>query len=262
MIDLVGMDRELVRRGGLHAFVRAAWSQTEPSRFVDGWHIGAMCECMQAVQRGQIKRLMVNVPPGVGKSLTSAVFFPAWAWAEPKIEAEHIPGPETRFHYLSYDSRLSLRDAIRTRDLVNSTWYQERWGGPNGVRVPFQNTRAAAYYKNNHGGLRITVTLKGGSTGHHGHIQLVDDPIKPLDTQGGADKTRVVLKKVEDLWTGTLATRIADPAYFARIIVMQRLHDADLCGVELKRGDDYVHLMLPMKYEPHRAFSFAFERAC
>lgn len=213
-----------------------------------------MAEHLQAVQAGEIDRLIINVPPGSGKSLITSVFFPVWAWTLEADESRHIPGPATRFHYLSYDQKISLRDAIRARELVCDPWFQARWGGADGVCVPHQNTRAAAYYKNNRGGMRITVTLQGGSTGHHAHVQVVDDPIKPKDTQGNADKTRTVLQKVEDLWSGTLATRIADPSYFARIIVMQRLHDADLCGSELARGG-YTHLMIPLEYEPKRAYS-------
>lgn len=83
----------------------------------------------------------------------------------------------THIHFLSYDQKLSLRDAIRARELISDPWYQARWGGESGVRIPHQNQRSAAYYKNNHGGMRITVTLQGGSTGHHAHIQCVDDPI-------------------------------------------------------------------------------------
>lgn len=254
LYESVDIDRELVRQGGLYEFIKIAWPQVEPAPFVDNWHIQAMAEHLEAVYRAEINRLMINVPPGSGKSLITSVFFPVWCWLQQPDRVTHAPGPATKFHYLSYDQKLSLRDAIRARDVVNSTWFQERWGGPEGVRIPFQNTRAAAYYKNLQGGLRLTVTLQGGSTGHHAHIQVVDDPIKPKDTQGNADTTRTVLQKVQDLWSGTLATRIADPSYFARVIVMQRLHDADLCGFELERGG-YSHLMIPLEYEPKRAYS-------
>jgi predicted phage terminase large subunit-like protein len=237
------LDVELVKRRGLYEFVKRAWSEVEPAKFVDNWHIGAVSEHLQACQENQIQRLIINIPPGHTKSLLSSVLFPAWGWT---IQAD------TRYMFASYDNRLALRDAVRMRTLVQSPWYQERWGGLSGVHIPHQNTRAAAYFKNLQGGLRFTTTIGGSAVGHHAHIQCVDDPIKPKDTQGSADTTRTILKKVEDWWCGTMATRIADPKFFVRIIVMQRLHDADLCGVELSNGG-YVHLMLPARYEPARA---------
>ncbi len=250
----VELDRELTKRRGLHHFIKLAWSKVEPAKFIDNWHIGAIAEHLQALYAGEIQRLLINVPPGTGKSLITSVFFPVWVWTLAADEASHAPGPATRFHYLSYDQKLSLRDAIRARELVTDPWFQARWGGTDGVRIPHQNTRAAAYYKNSRGGMRLTVTLDGGSIGHHGHIQAVDDPIKAKDTQGGADKTRTVLRKVEDIWAGTLATRIADPKFFRRMITMQRLHDADLSGHALSTGT-YTHLMIPLRYEPKRAYS-------
>jgi len=70
-----------VRQGGLIAFVRYFWSVLEPETpFVDGWPLWAMCEHLEAVTRGEIKRLLVNVPPGFMKSMLTDVFWPAFEW--------------------------------------------------------------------------------------------------------------------------------------------------------------------------------------
>jgi len=46
-------------------FIRLMWTQLEPNaRFVEGWALSAMAEHLEAVTRGQIKRLVINVPPG------------------------------------------------------------------------------------------------------------------------------------------------------------------------------------------------------
>src|SRR6516225_6048301 len=72
--------RRLARKS-LYEFVRQAWSEVEAVPFVDNWHIGAICEHLQAVTAGQIGKLLINVPPGTGKSLLTCVFWPAWEWA-------------------------------------------------------------------------------------------------------------------------------------------------------------------------------------
>jgi hypothetical protein len=204
------LDRELTKRRGLHHFIKIAWSEVEPAKFVDNWHIGAIAEHLQACAENQIQRLIINVPPGSSKSLSAAVLFPAWVWTTQANEAACTQGPATKFHYLSYSDQLSKRDAGKTLALLKSRWYQERWGGKDGVHI---TKDPVAFYFNNKGGFRLTVSLRGGSTGQHAHVQVLDDPIKPADTQGGADVTRTVLKKVEDLWSGTLATRSCDANY-------------------------------------------------
>ena len=83
--DLTIDDLELIRvinaEEKLIDFVRLMWPAVEPARkFVDGWPIEAICDHLEAVTSGEIKRLIINVPPGMMKSLTTDVFLPAWIW--------------------------------------------------------------------------------------------------------------------------------------------------------------------------------------
>ena len=66
-------------RRRLYEFVVQARRVLEPgARFVDGTHVHAICEHLQAVTEGRIRNLIINVPPGHAKSLLTAVFWPAW----------------------------------------------------------------------------------------------------------------------------------------------------------------------------------------
>ncbi len=56
------LDQELAERS-LHEFVRQMWRWADPSPFVDSWHIGAICERLEAVSRGEVRRLLINIPP-------------------------------------------------------------------------------------------------------------------------------------------------------------------------------------------------------
>jgi len=77
--DVLEARRELYRRS-LSRFVRDAWPNIIPDVYQHGWHIDAVCEHLQAVARGQINRLLVNIPPGSSKSTLIGVMYPAWLW--------------------------------------------------------------------------------------------------------------------------------------------------------------------------------------
>ena len=121
------IDQERAGRS-LREFVRQAWPIVEPSTpFVPGWHIDAIIDHLEAVTQGQIRNLLINVPPRHMKSLLVSVFWPAWEW---------IRFPQRRFLYSSYAAQLSIRDSVKCRRLIESSWYQERWG--NGGDTDFQ----------------------------------------------------------------------------------------------------------------------------
>ena len=62
-------------------FICGAWPVLEPvTRYVHGWHIDAICEHLAAVTNGQIRNLLINIPPRHMKSLSVSVFWPMWVW--------------------------------------------------------------------------------------------------------------------------------------------------------------------------------------
>jgi hypothetical protein len=243
--DRVALERERVRRRGLYEFVKLAWGEVESVPYIDNWHIQAKCEFLEAVQKRQIRKGVINEPPGCSKSLVVSALYPAWCWT---ID------PGERFMCASYDPSLSERDARRMRDLVSSEWYQARW--PH-VRIPAHAVKQVRNYENSAGGYRFSTSIQGKATGRHATQRLLDDPIKPKDTMGGAEMTRKRLQQCVDFYRGTWSTRTVDARRICDLIVLQRLHDADLAGILLAEGD-WAHLMLPMRFEPNRAFSFSY----
>ena len=100
--------------------MKQAWHVLEPGTpFVDGIHVDAICDHLQAMIEDRIKDLIINIPPGFAKSMIAAVFFPAWVW---------IKHPEYRFLYASYKAEYAIRDSVKCRTLIQSHWYQDRWG--------------------------------------------------------------------------------------------------------------------------------------
>lgn len=230
-----------MRRGGLYAFAKLAYAQVEAGEFVDGRHIEEICKHLEAVAFGKIKNLVINIPPGCMKSLLVSVFFPVWLWG--------VVNPATKFMYASFDGQLALRDAVKAKELITSDWFVARWGSNVALYKGNRSDSASEYYTDAMG-LRFSTSVGGKATGWHAHIQVVDDPIKPKDTKGGSEATGVKLEECKEWWTSTMASRKADPSNFSRIIVQQRVHDADLSGICTLPGSGYVHLRLPMEYDP------------
>jgi len=241
LLDDVALDVELIRRIGLRKFVELAWSQVEAVPFVGGWHLDEICAHAEAVSRGQIRKLVINVPPGMTKSLTISVLWPAWDW---------ITRPDRKWMFSTFDADLARRDALRARGLVRSDWFRARWPQLQ-IDDSDDRQRTMGVYYTTKGGMRFSSSVEGKATGWHSHIQVVDDPTKPSDIQAGGDVARTALDATWTWWQNTMASRKADPKDFARVVIMQRLHEDDLAGRCLKEGG-WEHLMLPMHFDPKR----------
>ena len=223
-------------RSSLYHFLLQYWPVIEPAPYIDGWHIQALAEHLQAVTEGQIRRLIVNVPPGCSKSLTTSVFWPCWEW---------IRKPSARWFFVSYDQRLSTRDSVRCRALIKSREYQRLWG--NRFQIANDNDQKT-YYETTAGGYRMASSVGGHGTGQHPSRVVVDDCISAMQAESELERQKVI-----DWWDLTMSTRGVSLGV-SHVIIMQRLHENDLTGHLLKRGD-YVHLCLPMRYEPGRMIS-------
>jgi predicted phage terminase large subunit-like protein len=234
----VRFDRDYVRRFGLYGFLKLAWPRLKPGTpFVDSWHIREICNHLEAVSCGLINRLVINVPPGSSKSVTTSICWPAYVWGPQQQQGK-------KWIFASYAPKLSGDLARESRELIDSEWYQARWP----VALIGQ---ADTSYRNAKAGWRFSTSIRGEVTGRHADIQVVDDPIKPISTQGTAAVTGHELEFVQQWWAGTMSTRMADPKTAARVIIMQRLHEDDLAGHVLESGE-YTHLCFPMRFDAAR----------
>lgn len=223
-----------VCRESLHEFVRYAWKLVEPVTFVDGWHLHAICEHLEAVTRGTIQRLLINVPPGFSKSLITCVFWPMWEWAQ---------DPSVKWFFASYDQRLSTRDSIRCRALMETSWYQRICARPFELRY---DANQKTHYETDAGGYRMATSIGGHGTGEHMTRIVVDDPNNVRQAESEVERQAVL-----DWWDMTMSTRGISLGA-RRVIIMQRLHEQDLSGHVLRSGEDWTHLCLPMRFEPGR----------
>lgn len=240
--SLADFDRDAVQQLGLQAFVQIAWSQLEPSiPYVHNWHIEEICKHLEAVSRGEISRLIINVPPSTSKSILTCVLWPLWQWTWQ---------PSTKWMFASFDATLSVRDARKMRTVLESSWWKERW--PN-VVIPRGASAAWSEFENNAGGFRFSTSIGGPGTGRHGNCKVIDDPHKPMKMDGTVEVSSTEIEAANDWHANTWSSRNVDPKNVKEVLIMQRLSMRDLTGYLVglwtAAGLPFEHLRLPMRYE-------------
>jgi len=232
--QLSNVEKEKSERSLLQ-FMKLGWHVLEPNMpFVPNYAVYAICDHLEAVARGDIRRLLMNVPPGTTKSMTTCVFFPAWEWGP-------LNKPQLRFLTYSHEKGLSTRDSVRSRDLMQSDWYQSKWGHRFGWK---SDQNAKEYYENTSTGWRRSNSSEG-LTGRRGDRVIGDDPHTVKGAESEAKRT-----SANETFSTTVPTRLNDPKQSAIIIIMQRVHETDTSSLALELG--YEHLMLPMEFEAER----------
>lgn len=218
-------------------FMQLGWASLEPGvKFVASWGVEAICDHLEAVTRGDITRLLINVPPGCTKSMTTSVFWPAWEWGPKEL-------PHYRYINFAHEQNLAIRDNVRGRNLVNSPWYQSMWGD----QFCFDTAQnAKMYYENNMTGWRRACAA-ASLTGHRGDRVIGDDP----HSVRGADH-ETERENVLQVFAETVPTRLNKQDESAIVVIMQRVHERDVSGLILEKELGYEHLMLPMEFEEER----------
>lgn len=164
------------------------------------------------------------------KSLISNVFFPAWVW---------INDPTKKFLFISYAERLAIRDSMKCRKLIESKWYQERFD----LSLTKDNNQKSQY-DNTKGGYRYSFGFNS-VTGNGGDFVVVDDP---LDAEKA--NSELELNNTNYTYDSAIYNRLNDPNTGVRIIIMQRLHENDLCGHILEnRAERWENVVLPAEYD-------------
>jgi predicted phage terminase large subunit-like protein len=210
----------------LYAFVEQAWAILQPSQsFQRNWHIPLICEYLEAVSVGQLKRLVINLPPRYMKSLLVSVMWPAWEW---------LRDPTSRWVFVSYSDQLSSKHSLDRRTLITSGWYRQNWGD----RVQLSADQNAKHeFQNHRRGVMVATSIGGSITGKGGNRIVVDDPHNPLQAESDAQRETAIR-----YFTQTLSTRLDDKRHGAMVVVMQRLHEQDLTATCVDLGFELLSL--------------------
>lgn len=234
MLDMIARERERrAASASLYEFVKQSWPVVEPGvSFVPSWHIEVICEHLEAVTSGEIRKLLINIPPRHSKSLVVSVMWPMWEW---------LARPEEKYLCASYSGVLSIRDNLKARRLVQSPWYQERWGhlfalaGDQNAKQRFENDKT---------GYRLATSVGGTATGEGGSRLILDDPHSAQDAQSD-----VMRETALDWFDVVWSTRLNDPKRSAMVTIMQRLHEKDISGHILEDIGGWEHICIPAEWD-------------
>lgn len=218
------------------SFIQKCFNTVDPNaEYLHNWHIDLIAEYLKACMSGEITRLIINIPPRHMKSISVAVAFPAWLLGH---------NPSEQIMCASYSNQLSQKHSMDCRAVVNSRWYQELF--PDWKLVKDQNTQRK--FVTTKRGYRVATSVGSTTTGEGGNFLIIDDPLSADEA-----KSEVMRERANTWFDQTFSSRLNNKKTGVIVVIMQRLHENDLTGHLLRKGD-WEHLCLPLIAEEDKEF--------
>lgn len=193
--------------------------------FLPNWHIDAIAYQLERVRTGEVKRLIINMPPRYLKSLMVSVAFPAYLLG---LDPSH------RIFGISYGTELSDKHSGDFRSIVQSGWYRRAF-----PKMEISRSLEGAVHTTMRG-FRKATSVGAAITGFGGGCFIIDDPQKPVDA-----KSDTLRNALNQWFSNTLISRLDNKESGIIILVMQRVHLNDLTGYLLENSDSWTVLSLP-----------------
>ncbi len=210
-------------------FTRYIFKENTGSKFTVKPFHEKLASTLEAVNRGEIKRLIINIPPRYGKTEIAVKSYMAWSIAK---------NPKSKFIHLSYSDSLALDNSSQTRDVIKSDAFQALWN----VGIKNDDDSKKKWYTTQGGGVYALASggaITGFGAGSGGAI-IIDDPLKPDDALSDVRRNFI-----NNRYNTTIRSRTNGPEV-PIIVIMQRLHEKDMTGFLLDGGskEDWHHLCI------------------
>ena len=190
-----------------------------------GRHIEVISEKLKQLEAGEIKRLMVFLPPRSSKSVICSKLFPAWYIGR---------NPEHEILTVSHSDQLSSDFGRSVRDIVSTEQFQDIFKGVS-LR---SDVRAAGKWKTNQGGTYYAAGVRSQIAGRGAHIAILDDVMSEEDSYSDAGR-----RYIKEWYPAGLRTRIMPNGSI--LIINTRYHYDDLCGWLLKQEENSEYETIP-----------------
>lgn len=224
--------RILTAKTGLIAFTEYTFPQYRTAS-----HHALIAEKLEQVERGEIDRLMIFMPPRHGKSELATKRFPAFALGR---------DPTRQIIQASYNSDLATDFGRQVRNIVATQRYQNVFKTELAV-----DSKAANRWNTSDGGAYVAAGVGTAVTGRGANILIIDDPLKDREEADSENRREMIW----NWYTSTAYTRLMKGG--AIILIQTRWHEADLAGklleAEAKGGDKWVKLILPARMSDGQA---------
>lgn len=218
--------------------VKCFYTLLPDQTYLDNWHIDVIVDCLQSVELGKTRRMIINIPPRHLKSLCISVIWPAWLLGR---------NPNTKIIVASYAQTISVKHSLDTRQIMSSPWYKKLFPGTNFVAD--QNEKHK--FQTTQGGFRMAVSVGSALTGEGGDFLIVDDPHNPVRVCYPTDRTNTI-----NWFEQVLMSRLNDKKTGSIIIVMQRVHKDDLTSYLLEKKKGWGHICISVHQEEETLISF------
>ena len=205
-----------------YSFLAHSWQTFNGEVFLPAKHLHAIAEHLDATLTGEIKRLIINVPPRTAKSALVTKAFPAYCW---------IKQPHLKFANVSYGYGLAEEGSVHSRQIMQSDWYKRGmatvWRDMGATPWEFRRDKNMKNdYENNANGRRFATSCPEGIfTGIGADTIIIDDPVK-----ANAAYSKNTLDKVNQWVSNTLMSRLNNQSEGVIILVMQRISECLLPG--------------------------------
>jgi len=225
-------------------FSRYIYKENHRRNFIVAPHFVKIAETLEAVYRGEISRLIINIPPRYGKTELAIKLFISWCLAKQR---------DCKFLHLSYSDALALDNSSQTKEYIQSEAFQRLWS----MELKKDAQSKGKWFNESGGGMYATASggaITGFGAGVTGSKEfsgaiIIDDPLKPDDAFSTVKRTTI-----NDRYNNTIRSRTndldVDGSQFKTpiIVIMQRLHEDDLSGFLLNggSGEDWTHLCMPV----------------
>lgn len=215
-------------RDDFYVFAVRAFRELHDVPYQDNWHIAAIAWQLVQVERGDITRLIITMPPRTMKSFLGSVCLPAWMLGR---------NPSTKIICASYAQALSNEFAYEMRRLMQTPWYRSVF--PN---LHIDSKKASVdEVKTTRGGYRLSTSVGGSLTGRGADLIVIDDPIKAGDAL-----SQTVMASAIAWYSNTVSSRLNNQKIGKIVVVAQRLQPEDLPG-QLAATGNWEELTLPME---------------
>lgn len=236
---LLEIERTIHCSNDYYTFFQDAWKVIEPGTPLRlSKHIKYLCDLLgeqikkvASDERPDYDKIIINVPPSTSKSTIVTKILPVWCW---------LQNASMRIITSSFDEKLATDHTVKSRDIIVSDWFQDRWGDI--FKLKSDQNEKKSYY-NNKTGIRKAVTTKGGKTGFHCHLYIEDDPIDPHKALSQPERETAIRDHDQVIPSRMLENSL-------RIVVQQRVHEKDTTGhilskLKEKPDERILHVCLP-----------------